>query len=94
MRPGSAATKGVEQSLPLFWKIMRNRPRNPEGGPDTALWLAVADKVQVQSGKFWFDRKSVPTHLMRRTREDEQERHRLWDMRPFRPHPRNRTNSL
>jgi NAD(P)-dependent dehydrogenase (short-subunit alcohol dehydrogenase family) len=80
MHPGWAATKGVEHSLPRFWKMMRNRLRNPAEGADTALWLAVAEMVQGQTGKFWFDRKAVPTHLMRRTREDEQERRRLWEM--------------
>lgn len=80
MHPGWAATKGVEHSLPRFWKMMRNRLRTPAEGADTALWLAVAEKVQGQTGKFWFDRKPVPTHLMRRTQEDEYERRRLWEM--------------
>jgi len=80
MHPGWAATKGVEHSLPRFWKMMRNRLRMPEEGADTALWLAVAEQVKDRTGEFWFDRKSVPTHLMRRTREDKLERRRLWDM--------------
>jgi len=80
MHPGWAATKGVEHSLPRFWKMMRNRLRNPEEGADTALWLAVAEQVEGRTGEFWFDRKPVPTHLMRRTREDKLERRRLWDM--------------
>lgn len=80
MHPGWAATKGVEHSLPRFWKMMRNRLRTLEEGADTALWLAVAERVEGQTGKFWFDRKAVPTHLMRRTREDEQQRRRLWQV--------------
>lgn len=78
MHPGWAATKGVEHSLPRFWRVMRNRLRTPEEGADTALWLAVAERVQGQTGKFWFDRRPVPTHLLRRTRESEEERQRLW----------------
>jgi NAD(P)-dependent dehydrogenase (short-subunit alcohol dehydrogenase family) len=80
MHPGWAATRGVERSLPRFWRLMRKRLRTPEEGADTALWLAVAEKVRGQTGKFWFDRKAVPTHLLRRTREDERERRRLWEM--------------
>ena len=30
MHPGWAATRGVEHSLPRFWKMMRNRLRTPE----------------------------------------------------------------
>jgi NAD(P)-dependent dehydrogenase (short-subunit alcohol dehydrogenase family) len=80
MHPGWAATKGVEHSLPRFLKLMRNRLRTPEEGADTALWLAVAAQVEGETGKFWFDRRPVPTHLVSRTREDEQERQRLWRM--------------
>jgi dehydrogenase/reductase SDR family protein 12 len=80
MHPGWAATRGVARSLPRFWKIMRHRLRTPEEGADTALWLAVADRPRGQTGKLWFDRQVVPTHLMGRTREDEQERRRLWRM--------------
>lgn len=80
MHPGWAATKGVEHSMPRFWKMMRNRLRTPEQGADTALWLAVADQAEGETGKFWFDRSPAPTHLMRRTREDEEERQRLWQL--------------
>ncbi len=80
MHPGWAATKGVEQALPRFWKRMRHRLRSPEEGADTALWLAVSEQVEGQSGEFWFDRKRVPTHLMPWTREAAPQRQRLWQM--------------
>lgn len=80
MHPGWAATQGVEHSLPRFWKLMRNRLRTPEEGADTALWLSVAQGIEGKTGAFWFDRREVPTHLMRRTREDEEERQRLWQL--------------
>ncbi len=79
MHPGWAATKSVERSLPRFWRIMRNRLRTSTEGADTALWLVVAERVAGETGKFWFDRRPVSTHLVRWTRENANERQRLWD---------------
>jgi NAD(P)-dependent dehydrogenase (short-subunit alcohol dehydrogenase family) len=79
MHPGWAATGGVERSLPRFFRFMRKRLRSPEEGADTALWLAVADAVAGETGKFWFDRRPAPTHLARWTRESGDERRRLWE---------------
>jgi NAD(P)-dependent dehydrogenase (short-subunit alcohol dehydrogenase family) len=79
LHPGWAATKSVERSLPRFWRIMRHRLRTPVEGADTALWLAVAERIQGETGKFWFDRRAVPTHLLPWTRERDDERRRLWD---------------
>jgi NAD(P)-dependent dehydrogenase (short-subunit alcohol dehydrogenase family) len=80
MHPGWAATPGVERSLPRFWRAMESRLRTPEQGADTALWLAVAERVAGQTGLFWFDRRPAPTHLLPRTREQPAERQRLWDL--------------
>jgi NAD(P)-dependent dehydrogenase (short-subunit alcohol dehydrogenase family) len=79
MHPGWAATGGVERSLPRFHRFMRKRLRTPEEGADTAVWLAVADAVAGETGKFWFDRRTAPTHLAPWTRESGDERRRLWD---------------
>lgn len=79
MHPGWAATKSVERSLPRFWRIMRNRLRTSAEGADTALWLAVAECVAGETGKFWFDRRPVPTHLVRWTRENADQRQQLWE---------------
>ena len=78
MHPGWAATKSVERSLPRFWRIMRNRLRTAMEGADTALWLVIAERVAGETGEFWFDRRPVPTHLVGWTREDADERQRLW----------------
>ena len=78
MHPGWAATRSVEHSLPRFYRLMRDRLRSPREGADTALWLAVAERVEGETGRFWFDRAAVPTHLTRRTVEDDEERQRLW----------------
>lgn len=79
MHPGWAATRGVERSLPRFWRVMRNRLRTAEQGADTALWLAVAERVAGETGKFWFDRRSVSAYLLPGTRESADERQQLWD---------------
>ena len=69
----------LDRSLPRFWRIMRHRLRTPAEGADTALWLAVAERLQGETAKFWFDRRAVPTHLFPWTREGVDERRRLWD---------------
>ena len=79
MHPGWAATPGVEQSLPTFWKLTRPILRTPETGADTILWLAVCDKAHAESGRFWFDRKKRTEHLLGRTRQSQEEERRLWD---------------
>ena len=79
MHPGWAATPGVEQSLPTFWKLTRPILRTAETGADTILWLAVCDKAHTESGRFWFDRKIRSEHLLGRTRQSQEEERRLWD---------------
>lgn len=76
--PGWAATPGVRTSLPRFWRVMGSRLRTPKEGADTALWLAVAPEAAKHTGRFWFDRKQVPTHLVRWTKETESDRRGLW----------------
>jgi NAD(P)-dependent dehydrogenase (short-subunit alcohol dehydrogenase family) len=78
MHPGWAATRAVARSLPRFWRLMRNRLRSPEEGADTILWLAAAPRAGAETGKFWFDRRQVATHLVPWTREREEERRALW----------------
>ena len=78
MHPGWAATPGVESSLPGFWKKMEKRLRTPAEGADTALWLAAVDEIPGETGAFWFDRRSVRTHLVWWTREGKEAREALW----------------
>jgi NAD(P)-dependent dehydrogenase (short-subunit alcohol dehydrogenase family) len=55
LHPGWVNTPGVKKSLPGFWKWMKNRLRRPAEGADTTIWLAACEKIQDQTGKFWFD---------------------------------------
>lgn len=75
--PGWADTPGVVDSLPTFHRITGPLLRDAEGGADTTVWLA-ANPVEPQSGRLWHDRRSRPTHLLRRTRTGAAERDRLW----------------
>jgi dehydrogenase/reductase SDR family member 12 len=75
MHPGWVDTPGLEQSLPRFYKLMRRALRSPEQGADTIVWLAA---TQRPGGGFWHDREQRPTHVLRRTRETDEERRRLW----------------
>jgi NAD(P)-dependent dehydrogenase (short-subunit alcohol dehydrogenase family) len=78
MHPGWAATRSVERALPRFYRVMKRRLRSPGEGADTVVWLAVAERVRGETGRFWFDRSPVSTHLTRRTIEDDEQRALLW----------------
>lgn len=80
LHPGWVNTPGVERSLPWFWKCMKSRLRTPDQGADTAVWLSLFDSKKIENGKFWFDRKSVPTHFFPWTQESVQDRKSLWDL--------------
>lgn len=78
MHPGWVNTQGVAGSLPTFNKLMRPLLRTPEQGADTMVWLSAAEPPGRTSGRFWFDRSQVPTHLTDRTRETPEDRAQLW----------------
>jgi dehydrogenase/reductase SDR family member 12 len=78
MHPGWADTPGVRSSLPRFWRLMRGRLRTPEQGADTVVWLAVAPRESLSSGRFWFDREAQSAHLLPFTRELPLDAARLW----------------
>lgn len=80
MHPGWAETPAVRSSLPNFFRFMRNRLRTPAEGADTVVWLAIADRCAKASGKLWFDRAQVRTHLIPFTRESSADRRRLWNL--------------
>lgn len=79
MHPGWARTEGVADSLPTFNLVMKPFLRTPEQGADTIVWLAAADEPGKRTGRFWFDRKEAPTHMLDSTKETEAERTALWD---------------
>ncbi len=80
MHPGWADTPAVRTSLPRFYKVTRRILRTPAEGADTIVWLAACRRIGGETGKFWFDRKSVSTHLLERTREAAEDRRKLWRM--------------
>lgn len=77
MHPGWADTQGVRQALPTFRRLLRATLRTAEEGADTVAWLAAAPRGP--SGRFWFDRREAPTHLLPGTRESDADRQALWD---------------
>ncbi|MFZ0626879.1 MAG: SDR family NAD(P)-dependent oxidoreductase [Acidimicrobiia bacterium] len=79
MHPGWAKTEGVKRSLPTFNTLMKPLLRTPAQGADTIVWLASAKEPGMTNGRFWFDRKPAPTHLIESTRETLEDRNRLWD---------------
>ena len=78
MHPGWARTEGVSNSLPTFNLIMQPLLRTPEQGADTIVWLAASPDPIRSSGRFWFDRREVPTHMLESTKESQAERDALW----------------
>jgi NAD(P)-dependent dehydrogenase (short-subunit alcohol dehydrogenase family) len=78
MHPGWVTTPGVVRALPAFYALTRAILRSPHEGADTVVWLAGCKGIAHETGRFWFDRRAVPTHLRTATRESPQERDRLW----------------
>jgi len=79
MHPGWADTTAVQRSLPRFHRLLERRLRTPEEGADTVLWLAAAPRERLGAdGRFWFDRRPVSPYALPGTREDPEERRRLW----------------
>lgn len=78
MHPGWADTPGLKRSLPRFHQVTRPLLRTPPQGADTIVWLGAAAEPARSSGRFWHDRRPRPTHLLKRTRESEADRERLW----------------
>jgi NAD(P)-dependent dehydrogenase (short-subunit alcohol dehydrogenase family) len=62
MHPGWVATYGLEEALPMFFRLMRNRLRNTKEGADTIIWLLLTEE-SITSGSFYFDRKIVSPYL-------------------------------
>jgi len=79
MHPGWAATPGVASSLPRFHSLTRRILRSPVEGADTVIWLAACERIEGETGGFWFDRRSVSPYLLPGTRERAVERARLWE---------------
>lgn len=78
MHPGWVRTAGLRRSLPRFERLMGPLLRDPRQGADTIVWLATAPSLTPASGGFWHDRAPRPEHRLVRTREDAEDRLRLW----------------
>ncbi|KAL4647159.1 dehydrogenase/reductase SDR family member 12-like isoform X1 [Arapaima gigas] len=64
MHPGWVDTPAVAKAMPDFHQSMKNKLRTPEQGADTVVWLAVSEAAAARpSGRFFQDRKIIPTHL-------------------------------
>ena len=79
MHPGWAATPGVSESLPRFYKVTRPLLRTAEQGADTIVWLCTSEEAGQTTGLFWHDRRPRPTHRLEATRETQKEREALWN---------------
>ena len=77
MHPGWADTPGVAKSLPAFRKLTGPLLRSPEQGADTAVWLAATTPTP-PTGLFWHDRRPRPEHYLPFTRENAEQRQRIW----------------
>ena len=81
MHPGWADTKGVQNSLPRFQKLMEKRLRSSKEGADCIVWLAIAQKPREEPHAcFWFDRKKVSEHYFPWTRTADPQQQELWDV--------------
>ena len=72
MHPGWVATPALEQALPGFFSFFSKRLRNHYQGSDTILWLLYAKNIE--SGKFWFDRRLANSHPLSFTRTTQADR--------------------
>jgi dehydrogenase/reductase SDR family protein 12 len=81
MHPGWCDTPGLREGMPSFHAHYISSLRPPEDGCDTILWLAASQlDAAEQSGKFFFDRKAVRTHLRAAgTQSADNEYQRLWE---------------
>jgi dehydrogenase/reductase SDR family protein 12 len=77
MHPGWADTPGVQQALPEFRRLTQYILRSAYEGADTIVWLAIATESGKFTGKLFLDREVRPTHLLKKTRENERERLKL-----------------
>lgn len=73
MHPGWVETAGVIDSLPKFYKLMKNKLRIPDEGADTILWLLLTAQA-VQSGSFYFDRKKVSAYISKKYNPSQEQR--------------------
>ena len=79
MHPGWALTPGIEDSLPVFRRIMGPLLRGATDGADTAVWLALAPEAASTGGQFWLDRRPRTLTRLPGTATDPATARALWD---------------
>jgi NAD(P)-dependent dehydrogenase (short-subunit alcohol dehydrogenase family) len=79
MHPGWAATKGVEDALPGFNKLIGPLLRTPQQGADTIVWLAASAEAAELSGGFFLDREPHITEVLSSTKADRSKKLRYWN---------------
>ncbi len=82
LHPGWADTPAVEDSLPVFRKVVGPFLRTPQQGADTLVWLAADDGEPLRTnGLFWLDRRPRPIHKFSATRKTDTPARRaeLWE---------------
>lgn len=79
VHPGWAATPGVEQALPRFYRVMKPLLRDPYQGADTMVWLAAAEEPLHSSGLLWLDRHPRSLNKLPWTRTGTHEATQLWE---------------
>jgi NAD(P)-dependent dehydrogenase (short-subunit alcohol dehydrogenase family) len=78
MHPGWADTPLVQTGMPVFRQTMLRILRTPAEGADTIVWLAAAREVEGVTGRFWFDRRARPRHILPLTRNSAKDYRKLW----------------
>jgi dehydrogenase/reductase SDR family protein 12 len=79
MHPGWVDTPGVQISVPKFYAEYKGMMRSGDQGADTITYLAACPNVKGVSGKFWFDRQPLRTHMtFAYTRLTPEEKEKLW----------------
>lgn len=80
MHPGWVDLQTIRSSMPLLRKMAKPILRSPAEGADTIVWLAASQAAEGRTGGFFFDRQAVRTHWLPATREQRDDRDRLWQI--------------
>jgi NAD(P)-dependent dehydrogenase (short-subunit alcohol dehydrogenase family) len=80
VHPGWAATPGLAEALPAFYRLMGPILRTAAEGVDTLVWLATDAEAGTRSGELFLDRLPRPFDRVPGTRLSADARRRLWDL--------------